>query len=92
MEWDKKTIAAALVILFGANSTGIINALVPGFRADSFPLSAFQEEKAQIILYTQELHAQDEERMDELRERITRLEEARKECERRIGNCEKHSR
>ena len=80
MEWDKKTVAAALVILFGANSTGIINALVPGFRADSFSLNDFQEEKALML-------KADEIEMDKLRHRITRLEEQTSDCRRRIDKC-----
>ena len=33
---DKKLVAAALVILFGGNATGLINAYSPDFRADKF--------------------------------------------------------
>ena len=33
---DKKLVAAALVILFGGNATGFINAYSPDFRADKF--------------------------------------------------------
>lgn len=85
MEWNKKTVAAALVILFGANSTGIINAFIPGFRADSFSLSDFQEEKA-LMLQADEIE------MDKLRHRITRLESQASECRRRIDKCENYDR
>lgn len=36
MEDDKKLLAAALVVIFGGNASGIINAVNPNVRSDPF--------------------------------------------------------
>jgi len=85
--WDKKTIALAIFILFGSSS-GIVNTVLPQIRAGAFTESDFQREKALIIEHIHEVEYKDERMMDELRKKITILEERTDECRRRIKECE----
>ena len=88
MEWDKKTTFAVLFILFGSNFTGLLNGFSSDFRADGITMTEFLEEKASMIEYITIMDANDEDEMDILREKITRLDERSTECTRRIQNCE----
>lgn len=80
MEWDKKTAILAVFILFGSSS-GILNLVTPEFRKDAFTRSDFQEEISKIV-------QTDEDKMDVLRHRVTKLEQRIEECNRRISRCE----
>ena len=90
-DWDKKTIALAAFILFGSGS-GIGNLFIPQMRQGSFTETDFQTEKALIIEHIHQVEDKDERMMDELRNRLTTLEQQFKECSRRIGRCENNDR
>lgn len=90
MEYDKKTVALALLLLFGSGS-GIVNTFVPQIRSDAFPRSVFDDigvTKEQLNEAIREVIEIDEAKMDILRYRITKLEQQTIECNRRIDKCE----
>lgn len=49
MEENKKLVVAALVVLFGSNATGILNAVNPNFRGGTFTALNAQEMKEEIL-------------------------------------------
>ncbi len=71
MEWNKETIAAALIVVAGSNVSGVANIYSPNVRADAYtPLDAAYLE-AKLLLRIKECRDEDEDSMDELRQRIT---------------------
>lgn len=74
MEENKKLLIAALVIILGGNTGSILNAVNPSVRADAFTLTDWYKGKADILSVITTCKETNEEKMDDLRQRITTLE------------------
>ena len=74
MEENKKLIIAALVVIFGSNTTGLLNAFNPSFRADAFTSLDAAEQKEELRDEMHMLMDLVEEDFDAIRNRILVLE------------------
>jgi hypothetical protein len=68
---NKKLILAALVIMFGSNTTGILNAIYPDFRASAFTALDAEILKAEFYDEVDNLGERCEENLNELDIRVT---------------------
>lgn len=79
----KQLVIAAMVILFGSNTTGLLNAFNPNIRADAFTMTDWLNEKAEIVqIY--------EEHKDETSNHILRLQLIQQECVRLMRKNEEN--
>lgn len=73
----KQLATAILVVLFGSNTTSLLNVINPNIRADAFTMTDWLRGKAEIVEKF-ELHK------SEVTKKIVRLEVNQKECLRRL--------